>query len=243
MPAKTPFDQMIDASDEAPSTELAPIGDDEVAIVATTKQYSNKPEFDNDDLSFPRLRLAQGLTPEVQNGDAKPGQWVMTGQDAQSKVQFVPLGYTKARILKSQGQGGNRETLCQSPDGITGYGTPGGACKVCPLANWRQNPDDPKKNLPPVCNLVYSYIGYSSTHDMLCSLDFTRMSEGAAKWLNTLIKARGIGNFSIELASAQQKNSKGIFYTPEIKYAQTDPSLLALARSAFGVQDEDGLNQ
>lgn len=234
MPAKTPFDNMISQSDEPESTALAPVEDQESGLAITPRQYSNKPDFDNEDLAFPRLRLAQGLTPEVQNGDAKPGQYVMTGQEAVSKPVLVPLGYTKARILKSQGQGGNRETLCQSPDGVHGFGTPGGDCKTCPMANWRPNPDDPKKNLPPACNLVYSYVCYSITHDMLCSVEFSRMSEGAAKWLNTLIKARGMGNFAIELSSAQQKNSKGIFYTPEIKFHPIPAEQLASARQAFG---------
>ena len=238
MPAKSPFDEMV-STQEPTTAELAPVGDEET-ILATTKQYTAAPDFDNDDLAFPRLRLAQGLTPEVQNGDAKPGQWVMTGQDAQTKVTFIPLGYTKARILKSQGQG-QRETLCQSPDGIRGFGTPGGDCKSCPLANWRPNPDDPKRNLPPACNLVYSYVGYSESHDMLCSIEFSRMSEGAAKWLNTLIKARGMGTFAIELGSAQQKNNKGIFYTPEIKYVKVSDEIIAHAKTSFGGGLDSGL--
>src|SRR3972149_4194897 len=73
--------------------------------------------FNKEDLVTPRLKLMQGLSTEVQDGNALPGQWVLTGYTPGESVDLVPLAVARQRA-RYLGEGDNREQACFSRDAI-----------------------------------------------------------------------------------------------------------------------------
>lgn len=84
-------------------------------------------DMGSDDLTVPRLKLAQALSPEVQDGDLKAGNIFLslTGQrlDNEGVLRIVPIAYTKEYILwrPRQDNGGGilaRARRVDTPSGI-----------------------------------------------------------------------------------------------------------------------------
>lgn len=215
------FDSMISEETALATTVDSPVG----------RTYTDSPDFESDDITYPRLRLAQGLTQEVQDGVARPGEWVLAGYDSEKSVVLVPLMAAKYRELRGDDDEG---VLCSSPDAKVGVGNPGGNCAECPLAKWRPNPKDPKKNLPPACGLGYSYVAYSVTHDAVVSVDFKKSATTTAKAINTMIASRGLRNFALTLTSKSNQGPKGTYSTPAVVPAKISEDDLERARLSLG---------
>lgn len=228
---ETAFDAIAGTSDEA-TASLAVV--EEAVVLAGARQYSATADFSMDEITFPKLRLAQGLTPEVQSAEARPGEWLLAGEKPVASAAVIPLAFARLRQMRDD----NRSLVCQSPDSVHGIGefgpdseaNPTGECAKCPMAAWQANPRDPKKNLPPPCTQVYSYVCYSLTHRQVCVLEFSRSSMNAAKLLNTLAQGRGFSNFAITLTTQSQKGPKGTYYIPSITYTKASEEDLNLAR-------------
>lgn len=223
MTAKT-FDDMLPDDN---SSALATL--DEETSSLGFRSYSETPEFSREDIQLPRLRLAQGLTKEVQEGTARPGQFVLLGYEPESEVILVPLLYGKAREYRQDG-----ELLCSSPDAkvgrpVAGSGVAGGSCLSCPLAEWQPRPDG-KGNFKP-CGQVFSYVCFSLTHDSPIVLEFRRTAERTAKTLNTIIQAKGLGHFAIKLTAKAETWGKGSGFTPSVELAPLDTTTLEALRA------------
>jgi len=204
------FDSMI----EAPADSARVNGEQKSSALAT---YSQQPGFTSDDVFIPRLRLAQGLTAEVQDGTARPGQWLVTGFPPEEEVLLVPLGFARQRELRDKD---TREMLCFSLGGEEGTGEPGGVCAGCIANKWTEEGD---KRRPPTCSFSYNYIVYSEQHETLVKLTFQRMALNAGKMLNTIVAHQGIGNVVVKLSQDQRKGPKGTYYVPRVAVVATPP--------------------
>jgi hypothetical protein len=227
------FDDMIEAGapegmDDTPATN-------EAAVTAETalSVYSDQPLFDRNEIVLPRLRLAQGLTAEVQDGSAHPGEWLLTGNDPLTAVTFIPLRMTRRRELR--GTGDERNTVyCSSLDGVTGQGDPGGSCRECPMADWSEVVEKgKKKRQPPLCTFIYSYLGYSLDHGQIVILEMSRTGLRPAKLLNTIIMQRGLGKFAISLTSNITKDGAKTYAVPIIKVTQVEADKFVEAKAAL----------
>lgn len=184
--------------------------------------------MDSEDLMIPRLRLTQGLTAEVQDGTATPGQWVLTGYDPKNEIVVVPIMFARNRTLRdSEGS-----ILCKSVDAISGVGEPGGTCEGCPMNVWSDG--DKGARIPPKCAFSYVYIVYIKDFETMALVEFRRTSIQAGKTLNTMVAQRGLGNFAIKLKASKQTGKRGTFYQMVVQPTQSDPELLANARSFMG---------
>lgn len=177
-------------------------------VIASPRVYGGEELLDSGDVMVPRLRLAQGLTAEVTSGDARPGQWVLTGFKPEEKVEVVVVRLAKLRQLRV---GEDRVLQCQSGDAIHGVGIPGGDCGRCPYAQWG-NEDGERK--APACNLIYSYMCYSLTHDTPVLVEFSRTSVQVALQLNQAIKSRRIGSFVATLTSKNEQKGTRKYSSP-----------------------------
>jgi hypothetical protein len=209
---KNGFDDMIDQ----PNTALAETEED---TSLGTRKYTTTPDFDKDDLLIPRLRIAQGLTMEVQDGVAKPGDLVLVGHEPCDEAHLVPLLVSKTREMRDPD---SREVLCSADDAITGVGDPGGDCGTCIMAKWADGNDG--RRIPPSCSVIYAYICWSDSHQSHVLLEFSRTALATARQLNTVIRARGLKKFAFKLASAQQKGARGVWHTPVVSLL-TDSSI------------------
>lgn len=201
------FDGMLGEEEE--KTSLVPVEDEEDALVPVSA-YSARPEFDPDDITPPMLRLMQGLSPEVQEGDAKPGQWVLTGFEPKDSIIAVPIAYAKRREYRDP----DTDTIsCRSFDGETGEGDPGGICADCPMNKWT---GEGKKRQGPKCVFMYSYMMYAHDFDAGCILNFKRTGLAAGKSLNSLVSRRGFGDVVVKITSKLQTGGKGSYYIPQL---------------------------
>lgn len=216
------FNQMVETIDESG----LPVDDAEVtevqeeAVDTSTRSYSDTPQFDRSELMIPKLRLAQGLTQEVAEGNAKMGQWLLQGFDPEDDVIVVPTLFTRTRALR---EGEERELVCSSPDAKYGDGkygrgsqaNPTGLCDEdhCPAAKWGAKNPKTGKSSPPPCVFSYEYVVWSDTHKTVATLAFSKSAINAAKYLNSFIQTKGLGKFAVRLSSKQEKG-KGTYAVP-----------------------------
>lgn len=211
----TSFDDAIGAAPEFDPDEMA--GTEAVSATTDISLYTTTPEFDRTEISLPRLRLAQGQTPEVTSGEAKPGQWVLLGEPPLDSVTFIPMMF-------------NREFHHRDDDGrivLTCTDT------SCPGRQWV---DDPKtgKRLKPWCIRVYQYLGYSVEHGSLVELHLQRSAEEAARYINTFIATKKLGNFAVRLGSKSKMGPRNTaFFGATVQLVQVDPSEMRAARLAL----------
>lgn len=188
--------------------------------------YHANPLFTPEDLQVAKLRLAQGLTAEVQEGTAKPGDWVLSGLSPMKEVTIIPIMAGKRRRRIDS----DRNIVCSSNDAVQGVGDPGMACAECPFSQWTPDPQKPGKNLPPTCTFIYSYQVVLPQFQMPATLEFSRTSEGAARLLNTLIFTRQLGKFGVKLTAQPQSGARGNFYTPTVSLTNVSEEDLAFAQ-------------
>lgn len=218
------FDEM--AGGEVPDAqELAEIeATQEKASGLALASFSSAPAMDAEDVFIPRLRLAQGLTSEVQSGEAKPGQWIVTGYPAADELTIVPLMFNRHRELTDD----DFKVLCKSTDAMVGVGVPGGDCSACPMNQWMDGTKG--KRIPPKCTFAYAYIVYVVETHSIAMVDFKRTSIQAGKTLNTMTIQRGLGNFAAILRSGSKSGTKGAYYTATVSPSVVSAETLALAK-------------
>jgi hypothetical protein len=86
--------------------------------------------IDMNDLIKVKVPAGGGTTWEVPTGEGED-------TEATKTITGVIIAQMPFRIHFPGTYGDEKSAPdCQSPDGITGYGTPGGACKTCPLAKF-----------------------------------------------------------------------------------------------------------
>lgn len=219
---ETKFENMVGAGDK--STEIVPAGEESHSGIQLAN-FSAHAEFDSGDTEIPRVRLAQGLTAEVQDGSARPGQWLFTGFTPQEELTVVPILFARQRRLQDDAG----MTLCKSNDAKTGVGDPGGDCSICPMNTWNEGPKGEK--IPPPCAFSYVYICYIKEHDSVGLVEFRRTSLSAGKTLNTICAQRGLGNFAVKLKSSKQQGNRGAYFQMMIQPINSEPELLQNARS------------
>ena len=204
----------------------------ELSELAPTAAFSSNAAFDSGDLVYPRVRLAQSLTLEVQEEQAKAGQFVMTGFEAQDQLTIVPGLFARRRMYMPEGM---QDVACRSADGITGVGTPGGLCDACPLNQWTGSVEQNNRK-GPACTFMYSYIVFVVEWEAAGILDFRKTSLNAGKTVNTLAMHKGLGNFAFTLKSIAQMNpQKQRFYTMSVVPAKVDADILSTARQFMGI--------
>jgi hypothetical protein len=238
-------DTVIDGNVVQPASMEGILGADQAGVLPTSPSDSTEltvrgsggylaslltEDISPDDVQFPLLRMAQGLTPEVADGNAKIGQFVMTGYDAMDEVVLIPLGMKKRQFCGSPDD--RKKPLCWSDDGVHCQGdSVGMTCTPGPNQNPRAQWHD---HTPPQCDLIYSYICWSVTHQSVCALEFKRTSTGTAKAINTMAMNNGgqFGNFAFRLFSTKQQNKKGTFAVASVAPAKNQPQDSDWAKAA-----------
>jgi hypothetical protein len=216
------FDKMVQG---ASGPEMADIVEpEEQSTGIQLANFSSTVTMDASDVQIPRLRLTQGLTQEVQDGNAKPGQWILTGFDPIDELKVIPIMFARNRNLRDE----EGSILCHSNDAEVGEGEPGGVCDGCVMNQWKDG--DKGKRVPPRCTFSYVYIVYIPLWSTMALVEFKRTSITAGKTLNTIVATRGIGNVAVKLRAAKQTGNKGTFYQAIVGPDHATPEELADAR-------------
>lgn len=218
------FETMVEGT--VPESQALEVVDDQAPQVATT--WTAEPTFEANEVQFPRLRLGQGLTPEVAEGSARMGQWILSGYEALDEATIIPLMVGRTRFKRKDPNDRESPVGCSSPDGVQGYGDPGIACKGCVFAKWR--PGGPNgKNLPPECTLTYRYAVWVVEHESVAEVIFQKTSEQYAYFINNLQQRYGFGKFAIKLTNTMKSNGTRRWAEPQLKLAPVTPAMKAAA--------------
>jgi hypothetical protein len=198
------------------------VEDEDESMSMQLANFSGDAEFDSGDIMFPRLRLMQGLSTEVQEGTASPGQWVLSGYEPVEEVTIVPMLFARNRDLRDD----EGAVLCRSRDALVGEGEPGGNCAECPLSMWNEK-------IPPACSFSYVYAVYVKEFSTPAIVSFKRTSINAGKTLNTIVAQRKLRKFAVKLKASKQSGKRGTFYQAVVVPVQHDDDLIAAANNAM----------
>lgn len=221
------FESMIsgDAPEGSAGTDMALPEDEERVAVAT--DWTQTPEFEANEVGFPKLRLGQGLTPEVAEGTAKMGNWLLTGQDPFTEgVVVVPIMFGRTRWKRKDPTDRDSPIVCTSADARVGKGDPGGDCKKCPFAKWTPGGAN-GKNKPPVCTLTYKYAVFVDGADTVAEIVFQKTSETYAHLINNMVQRYGFGKFAVRLTSTIKRGNNRMWAEPQITLTKLTPDLQA----------------
>lgn len=200
------------------------------AYLEKYKNYQSQDNLDSSDLIVPRIKLLQGLSPEVKElNNAKAGIFWHNTMDAPlgQDLKFIPCIVKKQFILFAPREDG-RSVLARAADGVH-WDNPNGEWDVKQkgvkgTVNWKTaktvkesgldqfgsyNPDDPESK--PAATLVYEYLCYLPDHPELSPvlISLTRSQVKRAKDLNTKIKMRGIPPYAQQYRAVVVEDSNG----------------------------------
>ena len=137
----------------------------------------------------PQLKVLQGLSPEVQDGTGKAGQFWDSYQDKaiDAPILIVPVHTfrTRARWASDRGV---QLPVCRSHDGKTGSGNPGGDCSTC------KNPKRFTRDgqLIGDCDETIQFVVWLPEHNSWCLLPLAKTKYKIGKqWINMIYKGRG----------------------------------------------------
>lgn len=204
-PVQPTFEGMIEGTDAEQALE--PMDGESSAPLSV---YSEKPVFNPEDITPPILKLMQALSPDVVEGSAKSGQWVLTGFDPQESVTIVPISFARRREYRADNE---PIVACASFDGETGEGTPGGICADCPMNKWT---GEGKTRKGPACVFMYSYMVYVAEFDSIALINFKRTGLGVGRALNSIVSRSAMGQLAVRLQSKLQTGGRGSYYIPQI---------------------------
>lgn len=192
-------------------------------------------KLDREDQMIPRLKLMQGLSPEVQDGLAKYGDLVnsLTKENYSKALTFVPINWWKTRIYwRARNEGGG--ILCRSFNAQTG--TVYGNCSACKFKEWEVKGDE---QIPSPCVALFNVLGAILKKDALPELivaSFLKTSFKQGKQFINLLnyKNTSLFNFQYTLFSESVSNDMGTFNILKYKdLNQSTPEDVFNACTAF----------
>lgn len=148
-------------------------------------------DMTQEDFKIPRLVILEGLSPEVSDGLGKPGEFFIKGLNVNlgnNPLDIVVLLRQKSRIKWNPlDKGGG--IACQSLNGRTGAGQPGGDCYSCCEQVWNGK-EKPK------CDLYENFIVTLPAHDDLPAVAISGNKSKLAKFkdFNTMLEVHKMKN-------------------------------------------------
>jgi hypothetical protein len=208
------------------STALEPLSAEEEALVASVKG-----KFDRKDMILPQIRLAAGLSRSVQDGDAKPGDFVntLTGENYGTEFDLVIVDYFKGRLFTDEDKTNDTYVTMDeiAPDnwpaqyaGQPFVDIPDAEEQYREWANQEGNDwgDGPK------IATTHNYVGFIADEDALeipVRLSLKKTSTPTARKINTLLdvsRAPWDKVFHVESVSREAKGFK--FHIVDAKIAR-----------------------
>lgn len=191
------------------------------------------------DRVMPRLALASKQSPQCDEENEKYIDGLRQGDFFNtisreiygSTIYIVPLFELKTRA-KNRPYGESGPAYCQSFNGKTGVGDPGGDCRTCPHSKWTMVPGK-QKNQKPACteNLNFAVLVMPSSgkldeatytwdvaprEDTISILGFKSTSFGKGQELITMLDMRGRDWFTtvFKLSSFPKSDGKNSWHIP-----------------------------
>lgn len=142
-------------------------------------------DMTQEDFKIPRMVILEGLSPEVSDGLGKPGEIFIKSLNmnlGKDPLRIVVLLRQKSRIKwNALDKGGG--IACQSLNGRTGVGAPGGSCYECAEQIWNGQEK-------PICDLYENFIVVLPEHPELPPVAISGNRSRLAKFkdFNTMLE-------------------------------------------------------
>jgi hypothetical protein len=206
------------SEDKKPKETKKPEEQKEVVVAPTTaisaeRLQSKKgvKKLEREDQMIPRLKLMQGLSPEVQEGIAKYGDLVnsLSKENYGKAVRVVPVVWWKSRIYwRDRKEGGG--IMCRSFDAVKG--TVYGDCEACEYKNWTV---EDGQQVPSKCVGIFNVLCCLPDKEIpeLVVASFLKTSFKQGKqWVNLMnYKNTDLFNYTYELGTESVSNDLGTF--------------------------------
>lgn len=214
-----------------------------VADLAPKGEVLSDANIDMDDLVLPELKLCQSTTEEVQDGLAKPGQYVLTTTKEvyDPPLQVLIVFHSKGRALfPNEARGTGHLQLCLSNDSLEG--TEYGLCEDCSYKEWpdeRSKKDNPNMTSPP-CTLQHNFVVMLPQGPAVVRFGRTSF-KAAKKFLTTFKFSRDEVWANVAVLRTKRETvtlaaGKTTYYTHELVWDKQDAvpdSHRSLARDSF----------
>lgn len=252
MPAKEPISKMDAALGGEKAQEFAEKFaeemEQEVRNVADRQAaWSDTVDLPAEKLQIPYLSLMQGLSKPVLDEKAKMGDWYVEGYEATKSVTIVPLKFGVGRTFMLNVDGKN-QTACYSPTGrehgiaMTTEG-PGIECSECPLKDWtpsgKFDANGNEKNNPPVCKESFDFLAWCVDYNSFVKASFRGTGAKTGRFIATLGRTNGLGQFAIKLSSVKATNPNGQTYSVpahQIVSGEGLESILGTAQAMLAIE-------
>jgi len=190
----------------------------ESTAVASVNQMRGFERIDLREVSMPRVKVMQALSPELEDEEYgfRPGDIIHGALMEKLPENFIPLLIWDSRILFSSREEGSK-ILCRANDGKHGYSegldTPK-LCSCCPYGQW--NGDN-----PPECTLTINVLALFEGYDMPVVIQFANTSWKYGNRFKQMALFSGGDIFSrkYKLKSKKESNEKGTYYVIQVKPA------------------------
>lgn len=174
--------------------------------------------LDMESVSMPRVKVMQGLSPELQDEDYDFRQGDIIHGLLMEKMpeKFIPLMIWDSRIkFIPRDEGGGIE--CRSYDAKSGMAEGASSarpCSSCPYAHW-------DGDTPPECTLTVNVLALFEGYTMPVVIQFANTSwKYGNKFKQMAVFSGGdIFGKKYKLVSKKETNPKGVFYTLQVKPA------------------------
>lgn len=205
-----------------------------------------KEHISTEDLTLPRIKLLQPLSPEVTLNDERPGTMInsITGKNYGNELKFIVITHFKSRLFwKNREDGGG--IACSAPNAMNPRTLTGKieaaeinvnmpeSCAQCNLKDWNNSVTE--KDRAPKCTLYYNFpiLIEGEAAPVVLSMERTKIK--AAKKLLSLAAYSG-GNYDIFarkyqlIVTKEKKNDlawfsydvRAIGFVTEAEYAQAE---------------------
>lgn len=201
-------------AEKKPKKEVAEVEETTVpALPAERMKKRGIKKLDKEDQMIPRIKVMQGLSPEVQEGLAKYGDLVnsLTKENYGKEVTLVPIDWWVSRIYwRDRKEGGG--IVCRSFDAIKGSTC--GVCSECPHRNWTTSDDG--KQVPSNCvkifNVLCALIKEEGKPEIIVASFLKTSFKAGKEWINVMqYKNVDLFNYQYKLFTESITNDFGTF--------------------------------
>lgn len=189
-----------------------------------------------EDIVIPRIKVIQGLSPEVEEKTANIGDIVnsLTKEILNGK-KFIPIKQTYSNICWNPDRKAEQRIICRSADGKIGQGPDGArACATCGKNKF----DNTKvgKDAQPQCTSYLNYVGFMEDVLAPIVLSFARTNYNEGRKMLSLAKStmQSIWNYDYQLDSKKVSKNGNSWYNMAVSLCnQTTPEERAFAYELF----------
>lgn len=182
----------------------------EAASISTMYSLNVTPE----DIKMPVIKLMQGISPMVMEGEARAGEWVIERKPSKTiTVTVHGIARTQKRRIRD-GDQTNVVCTAHAPLGqrLQGVGDPGLACANCEFSKWWE--DDAGNRKPPLCTEGYEML-VETQGGKFALMQFERTALTAGKEVCTIVAQNGGRPTSVTFSSELTQRGSNRYYTPK----------------------------